>query len=201
MLCHAHALGGRRACFSPPCSRRWSRSGPAAGSAGAVKLTFIGDSKAAAINYSAKAKRLLSRGHDVRRDLRVCRRLVAPSCAYPPGVYPRTALEAIRHYGTGLGTVLVIDVGYNDSSATYRGHLNQRHAGGAEPGREGRRVGEPQGRPHRLRAINRSSSRPAALARLHVANWNRHSRGSSGLVLPTHRRRHPPDRAPERSAS
>ena len=34
--------------------------GPAAGSAGAVKLTFIGDSKAAGIEYSAEAKRLLA---------------------------------------------------------------------------------------------------------------------------------------------
>jgi hypothetical protein len=99
--------------------------GPAAEPASAVKLTFIGDSKAAAINYSTRAKRLLSRGHDVRRDLRVCRRLVAPSCAYPQGVYPRTALETIRHFGTSLGTVVVIDVGYNDSSATYRGELDQ----------------------------------------------------------------------------
>src|SRR5262245_57962322 len=98
--------------------------GPAAESASAVKLTFIGDSKAAGINFSRKAKRLLARGNDVRRDLRVCRRLVAPSCAYPAGVYPRTALEAIRHYGTDLGRVLVIDVGYNDSSTTYRSQLN-----------------------------------------------------------------------------
>ena len=39
-----------------------------------MKLTFIGDSKAAGIEFSRKAKRLLSRGNDVRRDLRVCRR-------------------------------------------------------------------------------------------------------------------------------
>ena len=55
--------------------------GPAAESAGAVKLTFIGDSKAAGIEFSRKAKRLLARGNDVRRDLKVCRRLVAPSCS------------------------------------------------------------------------------------------------------------------------
>ncbi|HXV96052.1 MAG TPA: SGNH/GDSL hydrolase family protein [Gaiellaceae bacterium] len=93
--------------------------GPAAGSAGAVKLTFIGDSKAAAIEYSTQAKRLLARGHTVRRDLKVCRRLVAQGCVYQ-GVRPLTALQAVRYYGTGLGTVLVVDVGYNDSSATYR---------------------------------------------------------------------------------
>jgi hypothetical protein len=96
--------------------------GPAARPAGAVKLTFIGDSKAAGIEYSAEAKRLLARGHTVRRDLKVCRRLVAQSCVFQ-GVRPRTALQAIRYYGTGLGTVVVVDVGYNDSSATYRKQL------------------------------------------------------------------------------
>jgi hypothetical protein len=93
--------------------------GPAAGTASAVKFTFIGDSKAAGIELSAAAKRLLARGHDVRRDLKVCRRLVAPGCVYQ-GVRPLTALEAVRFYGRGLGTVLVVDVGYNDKSATYR---------------------------------------------------------------------------------
>ena len=61
----------------------------------------------------------------MRRDLKVCRRLVAPSCTTTYDGTPLTALQAIRHYGTGLGTVLVIDVGYNDTSTTYRGQLNQ----------------------------------------------------------------------------
>ena len=93
------------------------------GSAGAVKFTFIGDSKAAGIEFSKKAKRLLRRGHDVRRDLKVCRRPWRR--AVPTRASPLTALEAVRHYGTDLGTVLVIDVGYNDSSSTYRRHLNR----------------------------------------------------------------------------
>jgi hypothetical protein len=99
-------------------------AGPAVSSAHAVKLTFIGDSKAAMIEYSPPAKRLLAKGHTVRRDLKVCRRLVAQSCEYQ-GVRPLTALQATRKYGTRLGTVLVIDVGYNDSSATYRKQLDQ----------------------------------------------------------------------------
>ncbi len=159
--------------------------GPAAGSAGAVKLTFIGDSKAAAINYSAKAKRLLSRGHDARRDLRVCRRLVAPSCAYPPGVYPRTALETIRHYGTGLGTVLVIDVGYNDSSATYRGQLNQVMRAALNRDVKGvvwvnlKAVRTDYGRINSI--INQARQR---WPELYVANWNRHSEGHPGWFNP-----------------
>jgi hypothetical protein len=159
--------------------------GPAVGSAGAVKLTFIGDSKAAAINYSQKAKRLLSRGHDVRRDLRVCRRLVAPSCAYPPGVFPRTALETVRHLGTRLGTVLVIDVGYNDMSSTYRSELNQVMRAALNREVKGvvwvnlKAVRPDYGRINSI--INRARQR---WPELYVANWNKHSDGHPGWFNP-----------------
>lgn len=151
--------------------------GPAAGSAGAVKLTFIGDSKAAGIEFSRKAKRLLSQGHDVRRDLKVCRRLVAPSCEYN-SVTPLTALEAVRHYGTELGTVLVIDVGYNDSSATYRGQLNQVMRAALNRDVKGvvwvnLRAVRPDYRKINS-IINRARQR---WPELYVASWNKHSQG------------------------
>lgn len=158
--------------------------GPAAGSAGAVKFTMIGDSKAAAINYSGKAKRLLSRGHDVRRDLKVCRRLVAPSCTYL-GVTPRTALGTIRHYGTSLGKVVVIDVGYNDSSSTYRSQLNQVMRAALNRGVDGvvwvnlKAVRTDYGRINSI--INRARNR---WPELYVANWNRHSDGHPGWFNP-----------------
>jgi hypothetical protein len=160
--------------------------GPASGSAGAVKLTFIGDSKAAAIEFSTKAKRLLSRGHDVRRDLKVCRRLVAPSCSYN-GVTPRTALGAVRHYGTSLGRVLVIDVGYNDSSTTYRRHLNKVMRAALARGVRGvvwvnlKAVRADYSRINRI--IKRAKRR---WLRLYLANWNRYSRGHPGWFSPTH---------------
>jgi len=154
--------------------------GPAAQSASAVKLTFIGDSKAAGIEFSRKAKRLLSRGHDVRRDLKVCRRLVAPSCSYQ-GSTPLTALEAIRHYGTDLGAVLVVDVGYNDSSSTYRSQLNQVMRAALNRGVEGvvwvnlKAVRTDYGRINSI--INRARER---WPELYVANWNKYSRDHPG---------------------
>jgi hypothetical protein len=161
--------------------------GPGAGSAGAVKLTFIGDSKAAAIEFSRKAKRLLSRGHDVRRDLRVCRRLVAPSCAYPPGVYPRTTLETIRHYGTDLGTVLVVDVGYNDSSTTYRRHLDRVMRAAIDRGVEGVvwvNLSTPRPDYRRINRIIRQARERHP--RLYLANWNKYSRGHPGWFSESH---------------
>ena len=158
--------------------------GPAAARADAVKLTFIGDSKAAMIEYSARAKRLLSRGHDVRRDLRVCRRLVRPSCVYQ-GSTPRTALEAVRYYGTGLGRVLVIDVGYNDHSSTYRRELNQvMRAALARRVKGVVWVNLKAVRPDYKR-INRIILRAQSRwPQLYLANWNKYSRGHPGWFWP-----------------
>jgi hypothetical protein len=154
--------------------------GPAAGSADAVRFTFIGDSKAAGIEFSRKAKRLLSRGHDVRRDLKVCRRLVAQSCVYE-GVRPLTALEAIQHYGTSLGRVVVIDVGYNDSSSTYRNQMNRVMRAALSRGVEGVVwVNLKAVRPD-YRRINSIIMRARQrFPRLYVANWNKHQQGHPG---------------------
>jgi hypothetical protein len=154
--------------------------GPAVGSAGAVKLTFIGDSKAAGIEFSPKAKRLLSRGNDARRDLKVCRRLVAPSCEYN-GVIPLTALEAVRHYGTGVGRVLVIDVGYNDQSGTYSRQLDRVMRAALARGVRGVVwVNLKAVRPDYRKInsiINRARQR---WPELYVANWNKHQEGHPG---------------------
>jgi hypothetical protein len=151
--------------------------GPAAESASAVEFTFIGDSKAAGIEFSKKAKRLLRRGHDVHRDLKVCRRLVAPSCEYN-GVVPLTALQVIHHRGTDLGAVVVIDVGYNDSSTTYRGQLNRVMRAALSYGVRGvvwvnlKAVRTDYSRINRI--IKRARDR---WPRLYLANWNKYSRG------------------------
>ena len=89
-----------------------------------LRVTMVGDSVAASLSYVASARALLGRGTSVRYDLRVCRRLVAPSCAYQ-GVAPTTALQAVESYGRSLGDVLIMDVGYNDSSQSYPRAIDQ----------------------------------------------------------------------------
>jgi hypothetical protein len=81
-------------------------------------VTVVSDSVAASILYVPAARVDLEHGLVVRLDLRVCRRLVEPSCPYQ-GIAPPTALSAVRSYGSRLGQVLVVDVGYNDSSSGY----------------------------------------------------------------------------------
>lgn len=95
-----------------------------AADAGRPRVTFIGDSVAASLTYVDSARRLLGKGLDLRLDLKVCRRLVAPSCTYQ-GVMPATALQVVRASGAGLGDVVVLMIGYNDSASSYRSGLDQ----------------------------------------------------------------------------
>ncbi len=83
-----------------------------------LHATFVGDSVSASILYATTAQRRLERGVDVRLDLKVCRRLVQPSCSYD-GSTPSTALQAVQSYGRALGRVLIVKVGYNESAAGY----------------------------------------------------------------------------------
>ncbi len=82
------------------------------------RVSVVGDSVPAALDFSPAARAVLRRGLSARLDLRVCRRLVAPSCPYQ-GSTPSTALQAVRALGAGVGDVLVVDVGYNDTAAGY----------------------------------------------------------------------------------
>ncbi len=91
---------------------------PACAAARRTVATVVSDSVAASISYVPVAQAALEHGLVVRLDLRVCRRLIEPSCSYQ-GNAPPTALGAVKSYGSRLGQVLVVDVGYNDSSSGY----------------------------------------------------------------------------------
>ena len=84
-----------------------------------VRATFVGDSVAASISYTPSARATLARGLRVRLDLRVCRRLVTVGCPYQ-GVTPPNALETVTSLHHSLGEVLIVYVGYNESSSGYR---------------------------------------------------------------------------------
>ena len=89
-----------------------------AGTPAKTRVTVIGDSIAASFAYVASARRYLGRGLDLRTDAIVCRRLVAESCAFQ-GTTPATALQVVGAQGRALGSVVVINVGYNDWAAVY----------------------------------------------------------------------------------
>jgi hypothetical protein len=85
---------------------------------------MIGDSVAAGLLYAPSAVRRLGAGMDLRLDLKVCRRLVAPSCRYG-GTTPLTVLQAVQARGTALGGTVVVDVGYNDDPRAYGRDLDR----------------------------------------------------------------------------
>ena len=82
------------------------------------RVTVIGDSVQASFSYVPKAVSRLGKGLDLKVDALVCRRLVTSSCTYN-GVTPKTALQVIKSKGPALGSVVVLNVGYNEGSGTY----------------------------------------------------------------------------------
>jgi hypothetical protein len=93
-------------------------AGPGASGGGPLRVTFVGDSVPASLDYVAGARAELQQGLSLALNLKVCRRLVAKSCPYD-GVAPTTALQAVRSYGRSLGEVVIMDVGYNEDGRGY----------------------------------------------------------------------------------
>jgi hypothetical protein len=82
------------------------------------RVTLFGDSVAAALASQSKARKLLSKGLDLRIDARVCRRLAETGCPYQ-GDRPSSVLSLVEQPAKLLGDVVVIDVGYNDVPTDY----------------------------------------------------------------------------------
>jgi len=82
------------------------------------RVTVIGDSVQASFGFVPKAVKRLGKGLDLKLDAVVCRRLVVSSCTYN-GVTPSTALQLIKTRGRALGSVVVMNVGYNEGAGTY----------------------------------------------------------------------------------
>ena len=88
-----------------------------------TRVTIFGDSAAEVLDYVSDAKQYLGSGLDVNWELRVCRRLVQLSCPYQ-GVRPPTVLDVVQSAPNGgLGSIVVIDVGYNDYVDQYQSDM------------------------------------------------------------------------------
>ena len=85
---------------SSPCSQSSSRRSsrarpPSAGSTARPRVTFFGDSVAAALAYEKKARTLLAKGLDLQFDAKVCRRLAETGCPYK-GERPSSVLSLVE---------------------------------------------------------------------------------------------------------
>ena len=149
-----------------------------AGSSGKPRVTVIGDSITASFDYVPAAKRYLGKGLALRSDAVVCRRLVAASCAFQ-GSTPATALQVIGAHGPSLGSVVVVNVGYNDWAAVYDVDRVMRALVGA-----GVRTAIWVTLRETTANYSQNNARIRAAARrwrksLVVADWNARSRGKS----------------------
>jgi len=88
------------------------------------RVTFFGDSVAAALAYEAKARRMLGKGLDLKIDAKVCRRLAETGCPYR-GDRPPSVLALVEQSTEPLGSIVVVDVGYNDDPASYGDDLDR----------------------------------------------------------------------------
>jgi hypothetical protein len=149
----------------------------AAGGKDPLRVTFIGDSVSASILYATAAQRELERGIKVRLDLKVCRRLVLPSCPYQ-GITPPTALETVQSYGRSLGKVLVVKVGYNDSADGYGAAIDKVMRAAVADGATGVvwvTLREERSGYRWINAAIRQATR--RWSQLVVADWNAYSAG------------------------
>ena len=80
------------------------------------RVTFIGDSIAASVQYEADALRILTSGIDLDPQLAVCRRLVQESCPYK-GTRPLTLVDLLPTIS--LAPAVIVSVGYNDPESTF----------------------------------------------------------------------------------
>jgi peptidoglycan/LPS O-acetylase OafA/YrhL len=146
-----------------------------------VRATIVADSIAEGIDETPQALRALTHDLRLRLDLKVCRRLTTPSCAYPGAPPPPPALSVVRSLGRSLGPLLIIEVGYNEDPAGYGSGIDRiMHAALGQGARQVawvtlREAGPDASTYHATNvAIRRAAGR---WSQLRVADWNAYSSG------------------------
>jgi len=89
------------------------------------RVTIFGDSIATSLEYVPDALAYLSEGIDLRDELTPCRKLVPVGCPYM-GQRPPSVLNLVKSSTLAqLGTIVIVDVGYNDPANNYETDMAQ----------------------------------------------------------------------------
>lgn len=87
---------------------------PAHASSQPGRITVIGDSVMTAVQWNAQPLSILEQGFaDVDLQIAVCRRLAGSSCPFE-GERPPNLVDLVPALGDKIGSVVVVEVGYND---------------------------------------------------------------------------------------
>ena len=90
-----------------------------------LKVTIIGDSVADRMQRNADALAYLTDGFRINLQTRGCRTLVITGCTIAGQVAPPpTTLQVAERFGRYLGSIVVIEDGYNDDASRYRHDLD-----------------------------------------------------------------------------
>ncbi len=100
-------------------------TGAGAETPAAPRVTVITDSVGGILSSATKTRAKLGARLDLRLEAETCRKLVDPGCPTYDNDAPESALATIERLGPALGSVVVIDVGYNDHYDLYGAGIDE----------------------------------------------------------------------------
>jgi hypothetical protein len=100
-------------------------SAPVRAAAPLPRITVITDSVGGVLFWANPPRESLARNLDLDLEVKTCRKLVTPGCPAYGDDHPASALDTIHTLGDAIGSVVVIDVGYNDDPNTYAAGLDE----------------------------------------------------------------------------
>ncbi|MFL5928448.1 MAG: hypothetical protein ACJ77E_16070 [Gaiellaceae bacterium] len=89
------------------------------------RVTVLTDSVGGILYWDAAARDLLGRRLDLHVEQQSCRKLTEPGCPAYVIDAPESALAAVQRLGSGLGGIVVVNVGYNDAPDGYGERLDR----------------------------------------------------------------------------
>jgi len=103
-------------------------STPTAGAAAAAqpdRITVIGDSILTAVEWNPEPLAILEHGlPPVDLQIAVCRTLIGPGCPFD-GERPSSLIDVVTELGNGIGSTVVVEVGYNDPEARFAAAVDE----------------------------------------------------------------------------
>jgi len=128
---------------------------------------MITDSVGGVFFWATAPRDAFAKGLDLDLEVKTCRKLVSAGCPAYGDDHPASALETIRALGDQIGSVVVIDVGYNDVSDSYAAGLDEVMRALTEAGAFHGDLGDPRGAAKLVDVDQRADTRrTAALARV-----------------------------------
>jgi hypothetical protein len=87
------------------------------------RVTMISDSTGAILFWSPTERERLAQGLDFQLQAMACRKLVSPGCYAYDQIAP-SVLDTVESLGRDLGSIVIVDIGYNDEAEGYGAGLD-----------------------------------------------------------------------------